>query len=85
MSALINANATTLTAIPRLRLPITDSENVRDSTIETLCALLERVEESRDFACLPRIRAILIQWQNQPPGGIVTELAKVAKQMGENG
>jgi len=67
-----------------LRQVLHEVERDEAQAIETLCALLERIEESRDLSSLPQIRSILIRWQNCPPGGIVTELAKVREHMEKN-
>ena len=48
--------------------------------IDTLCSLLERVEKSRNFGCLPAVREVMKEWQNQPPGAIVRSLMKIAEQ-----
>ena len=62
-----------------LRAVLREVERDEAAAIEALCAVLERVEESRDFSCLSAVRRVLIEWQNRPPGGIVTDLMNIRK------
>jgi hypothetical protein len=60
-----------------LRNVLREVERDEAAAIDALCAVLERVEESRDFSCLPGVRKIVKEWQNRPPGGIVTDLMRI--------
>ena len=62
-----------------LRQVLHDVERDEAEAIDTLCALLERVEESRQVACLADVRKVLKEWQNRPPRGIVTDLMKIGE------
>jgi hypothetical protein len=60
-----------------LRQVLADVERDEAEAIEVLCAVLERVEESRDFSCLKHVRNVVKEWQNRPPRGIVTDLLRI--------
>jgi hypothetical protein len=67
-----------------LREVLNEVERDEAAAIQALCALLERAEESRDFGCLTDVRKVLIEWQNRPPGVIVSELAKISQELEKN-
>jgi len=64
-----------------LKEALLEVERDEAKAIQTLCALLERVEKSRNFNCLPEVRRVLMEWQNQPPRGIVTLLLKISEEL----
>jgi len=65
-----------------LRDALRDVERDEAEAIDALCSVLERVEESRDFSCLPGLRDVLKEWQNRPPRGIVVDLMKIRETLG---
>ncbi len=56
-----------------------DVEHDEAEAIDALCAVLERVEESRDFSCFSELRRVLKEWQHRPPRGIVDDLMRIRK------
>ena len=60
-----------------LRDTLFEVERDEANAINTLCAILEKVEQSGDFTCLPRVRSVMKDWQNRPPRAIVHQLAAV--------
>ena len=48
--------------------------------VALLVGLLDKVRETSNTAPLESISKVVIQWQNVPPGGIVTSLMKIAEQ-----
>ena len=65
-----------------LRNTLRDVERDEADAIDSLCALLERIEESRDFSVLKDVRNVVKEWQNRPPRGIVDDLMTIRKTLG---
>src|SRR5437899_331780 len=65
-----------------LRETLQQVERDEADAINLLCALLEKVEMSRDFACLMQVRGVIRDWQNRPPRGIVDDLARLLQGLG---
>jgi hypothetical protein len=80
MASLSNPNPP-MNSASALKEALMEVERDEAEAIETLCALLERAEKSRNFDCLPEVRRVLMEWQNQPPRGIVTSLLKIREEM----
>jgi len=50
--------------------------------ISLLVSLLDKVRETSRTAPLESISKVIVQWQNVPPGVIVTELRKISNELG---
>jgi hypothetical protein len=64
-----------------LRDALHQVERDEAEAIRVLCSVLENVEKSRSFDCLLAVREVLKEWQNCPPGVIVTSLMKIEEQL----
>ena len=65
-----------------LRQTLADVEQDEARAIAVLVNLLEKVRETSRTAPLDRICKVVSEWQNSPPGGIVTALEKIREDLG---
>ena len=65
-----------------LRRTLAEVERDEAEAISLLVRLLDKVRETSNTAPLESVSKVVIQWQNQPPGVIVTELRKISNELG---
>jgi len=65
-----------------LRRTLAEVERDEAEAISLLVRLLDNVRETSNTAPLELISKVVVQWQNEPPGVIVTELRKISNELG---
>jgi hypothetical protein len=64
-----------------LKHVLAEVERDEAQAISLLVSLLDRVRETSNTGPLEAISKVVIQWQNRPPGGIVTDLMKIRDEL----
>lgn len=69
--------------VSALKVVLQQVQQDEAEAISLLVGLLDKVRETSNTEPLESISQVVIQWQNQPPGVIVTSLMKIEQEFEE--